>query len=62
MLDQSLLAAAPSDALQRARADEEAPHLAEATGGLAARTVVLARLPEPPVGAAAHRALTYEQQ
>jgi len=58
VLNQSLLAAAPTDPLLRARANQEAPHLAEVTGGLAGRTVVLVRLPEAPVGAAALHALT----
>jgi len=58
VLNQSLLAAAPTDPLLRARANQEAPHLAEVAGGLAGRTVVLARLPEAPVGAAALHALT----
>ena len=58
VLNQSLLAAAPTDPLLRARAGEETRHVAEVTGGLAERTVVVARVPEAPVGARALRLLT----
>ncbi len=51
VLNQSLLAAAPTDPLLRARANEEGRHLAEVAGGLARRTVILPRTVTPPVGA-----------
>jgi arsenite-transporting ATPase len=58
VLNQSLLAAAPTDPVLRARANEEAPHLAEVTAGLARQTVVLPRTAQPPVGLLGLRALT----
>ena len=62
VVNQSLLAAAPTDPLLRARANEEARHLTEVTGTLATRTVVLPRTPDAPVGAAALTALVADRR
>ena len=59
VLNQSLLAAAPTDPVLRARANEETPHLAEVTAGLARQTVVLPRAAQPPVGPDGLRALAH---
>jgi arsenite-transporting ATPase len=58
VVNQSLLAAAPTDPVLRARANQEAPYLAEVVHDLARRTVVLPRTAQPPVGPDALRALT----
>ncbi len=50
VVNQSLLASAPTDPTLRARANEETRHLHEVTTSLAERTVLLPRAPEPPVG------------
>lgn len=60
VLTQSLLAASPTDPLLRARAAQETRHLAEVTGELAARSVVLARRAVAPVGPDALRDLVKE--
>jgi len=57
VVNQSLLAAAPTDPVLRARANQEAPHLTEVTTGLARRTVVLPRTAQPPIGPDALRDL-----
>jgi arsenite-transporting ATPase len=57
VLNQSLLAAAPTDPVLRARANEEAPHLAEVTAGLARQTIILPHTAQPPVGPDGLRAL-----
>lgn len=57
VLDQSLLAAGPSDPLLVARAREELRYVDEVRAGLADHVVVLPKVPRAPVGAARLRAL-----
>lgn len=57
VLNQSLLAAGPSDPLMVARAREELRYVDEVRAGLADHVVVLPKVPHAPVGAAHLRAL-----
>lgn len=57
VLNQSLLAAGPSDPLLVARAREELRYVDEVRAGLADHVVVLPKVPRAPVGAARLRAL-----
>ena len=61
VVNQSLLAAAPTDPVLRARAAHEVRYLDEVSGTHAARTVVLPRVAEAPVGARRLRALVTQE-
>ncbi len=50
MLNQSLLAAQPTDPMLRARAAQEATHLQQVASEHTVRMVVLPRTAQPPVG------------
>lgn len=61
VVNQSLLAAAPTDPVLRARAAHEVRYLDEVSGTHAARRVVLPRVAEAPVGARRLRALVTQE-